>query len=210
LPRTSEQSQHGDQPAWKAWATTNSVSINADFGRMTLETAADPEPNVAGSKQTGDGSWVGTENDNKGKEILCPSCSMTFSRGSDLERHHKTVHLNDGTRPYKCLVIDCPADVKSWTTANKLRLHEKTWHNGDSNAEKSRTNQVPQATSQPEADMPVAFYTSSDYSHSALNTYSPPTEYYAISTPTWSHNRTVTTKDSERTKDKLDPSESCH
>jgi Zinc finger, C2H2 type len=68
----------------------------------------------------------------KGKDIACPTCSMTFSRSSDLERHHKTVHLNDGARPHQCLVDGCSANVRSWTTAAGLRLHEKTWHGADS------------------------------------------------------------------------------
>jgi hypothetical protein len=57
-----------------------------------------------------------------------PSCSMTFSTRSDLDRHIKTVHLNDGARPYRCLVKGCSANVRSWTTVRGLRAHEKDWH----------------------------------------------------------------------------------
>jgi len=53
---------------------------------------------------------------------------MTFPRSADLERHHKTVHLNNGVRPYECLDLGCPANVRSWTTMRGLRLHEKNWH----------------------------------------------------------------------------------
>ncbi|PMD23432.1 hypothetical protein NA56DRAFT_71340 [Hyaloscypha hepaticicola] len=64
----------------------------------------------------------------KGTETQCPECSMTFPRSTELERHHKTVHLNNGVRPYQCLVPGCPANVRSWTTMRGLRLHDKNWH----------------------------------------------------------------------------------
>jgi hypothetical protein len=57
-----------------------------------------------------------------------PFCLMTFPRIADRDRHYKTIHSNSGDRPYKCFVNRCPADVKSWTTAAKLRLHNKNWH----------------------------------------------------------------------------------
>jgi len=84
----------------------------------------------------------------KGKEIPCPMCNKTFFRSSDLERHHKTVHLNDGERRYQCVVDGCTAHVRSWTTAGGLRWHQKTWHGGDSDTDKAQPQQPLQANSQ--------------------------------------------------------------
>jgi hypothetical protein len=64
----------------------------------------------------------------KGAEFVCQKCSKRFSRSADLDRHHKTEHLNDGVRPYECLVPGCPGNVKSWINIRGYRQHEKHWH----------------------------------------------------------------------------------
>jgi uncharacterized C2H2 Zn-finger protein len=128
-------------------------------------------------------------------EMPCPTCSMIFHRTSDLERHQKTVHLNDGARPYQCLVGGCTANVRSWTTADKLRLHEKTWHAGDSDTARSHTQQLLTAPPQPEPDLPRAtFY------GSASSGYVPPP----------SHSRIIIAEDRKSKYDELDASKSCN
>jgi uncharacterized C2H2 Zn-finger protein len=133
------------------------------------------------------------------EEISCPTCSMIFHRASDLERHHKTVHLNDGARPYQCPVDGCTANVRSWTTADKLRLHEKTWHGGDSDTDRSQTQQLFTATSQPVPDLPQAtFYGSA--SPEQPSAYIPPL----------SHSRShINTEDPKSKYHELDSSKSC-
>ncbi|KAN0104755.1 hypothetical protein V8E51_010500 [Hyaloscypha variabilis] len=256
-PRTSEQSQQHEEPGWdqsgnyrvespspilttplddmreELRTARDSVSIEIEFDRMALETEADPEPIVASSNQAVDGSRFGTENDNKGKEILCPTCSMTFSRGSDLERHHKTVHLKEGTRPYQCPFDDCSANVRSWTTAAKLRLHVKNWHSYDSETEKVSTL----GYSSPNAPTETRFeflsttaptekgfegQSHSGYASTLPNPelnyggYLPPVypdyESYRYRPPPQPqfHKRSIFAKDSSTSKDKLDPRFKVH
>ena len=142
------------------------------------------------------------------EEISCPICSMIFYRASDLERHHKTVHLNDGARPYQCLVDGCTANVRSWTTADKLRLHEKTWHAGDLDTQRSHTQGTFHTSSQPVFEVPKV--SSSGYGFSYLaqsTTYDP----QSVSSPQSSlQTRKVLTKNPQRMRDELDSSKSCN
>jgi hypothetical protein len=149
------------------------------------------------------------------EEILCPTCSMTFHLASDLERHHKTVHLKegadgadgvDGARPYQCLVDGCTANVRSWTTADKLRLHGKIWHGGDSGTERSHT-QEPFTSSQPVFDVPQVSLSGYDSSY-----LEQPTTYDPQSVPSPQSSlqtRKVYTKNPQGKNDELDPSKSC-
>jgi len=57
-----------------------------------------------------------------------PSCFERFRTDSDRDRHYRTVHANNGDRPYKCLVSGCQANVTSWTRPEKLRAHNNHWH----------------------------------------------------------------------------------
>ena len=57
-----------------------------------------------------------------------PDCSRTFTSISQRDRHYRTIHANNGERPYECRVAGCPASVTSWTTAAKLKQHNKQWH----------------------------------------------------------------------------------
>lgn len=66
--------------------------------------------------------------ESKGAEFDCSKCSKRFSRRADLDRHHKTEHLNYGVRPYECLRPGCPGNVKSWINIRGYRQHEKHWH----------------------------------------------------------------------------------
>ncbi|KAE9363767.1 hypothetical protein N431DRAFT_118062 [Stipitochalara longipes BDJ] len=163
LPRISKQSEQDEEPrgyqsyygAESSSSTKNPddmqkgqsqtapdpVSVETErLSRMTHDSKAGAEPELLDDyKGYGGSSYAqtGDEKDGKRKEVLCPTCSMTFPQSSDLERHQKTVHL--GARPYQCLIDGCTANVRSWNTAAKLRLHEKTWHNGDSDTDKSHT-----------------------------------------------------------------------
>jgi hypothetical protein len=62
--------------------------------------------------------------------VLCtwPSCSESFIRISDRDRHYQTIHANNGDRPYKCSIEGCSANVRSWARIEKLRAHNKIWH----------------------------------------------------------------------------------
>jgi uncharacterized Zn-finger protein len=62
------------------------------------------------------------------ERIPCPSCSQNFSRQADFERHYRTIHSNQGERPWKCTVVACSADVLSWASQNGLKKHRKEWH----------------------------------------------------------------------------------
>lgn len=63
-------------------------------------------------------------------KVYCnwPSCSQTFGSINDRDRHFRTVHSNNGERPYKCLREGCPAGVTSWTNPEKPRAHNNRWH----------------------------------------------------------------------------------
>jgi hypothetical protein len=130
---------------------------------------------------------------------------MVFHRASDLERHHKTLHLNGGERPYQCLVDGCTANVRSWTTADKLRLHEKTWHAGDSDTERSHTQKPFHTSSQPVFDVPQV--SSSGYGSSY------PEQPTSQSTPYPQSSLGPVRffkKNPLLIQDKLDPSKSCN
>jgi hypothetical protein len=64
------------------------------------------------------------------RNVLCtwPLCEQSFNTVYERDRHFRTIHSNNEERPYKCVVNGCPAGVTSWTTAVKLRVHNKTWH----------------------------------------------------------------------------------
>lgn len=68
--------------------------------------------------------WSGGEN------VACsePSCGQRFGNTNDRDRHYRTVHSNNGERPYTCDRDGCPAGVKSWTNPEKLRVHNNKWH----------------------------------------------------------------------------------
>jgi hypothetical protein len=65
-----------------------------------------------------------------GSDIPCTwsSCLESFRSVHDRDRHYRTVHSNNGDRPYKCLIDGCQANVTSWTRAEKLSAHNKQWH----------------------------------------------------------------------------------
>jgi hypothetical protein len=133
-------------------------------------------------------------------KVTCSLCSRAFPRSADLDRHYKTVHLNEGARRYQCTVEDCPADVRSWTTAAKLRLHEKTWHGGDSDADKSHTQQPVQVSSEPDIE-----------AYDAERGQSPPAQSYVPpAVPYKETRRYIRTKDSKIDFEALDRSKSCN
>ena len=57
-----------------------------------------------------------------------PTCSLTFTRLSERDRHYITDHANNRERPYKCEIRGCQANVITWARAEKLRRHNKEWH----------------------------------------------------------------------------------
>lgn len=63
-----------------------------------------------------------------GNNVACTACLQRFGNSNARDRHYRTVHSNKGERPYTCDREGCPADVRSWTTAGKLRAHNKNWH----------------------------------------------------------------------------------
>jgi hypothetical protein len=157
--------------------------------------------------------------------LTCSSCPRTFSRRADLERHIKTVHENDGVRRFECQVKGCPAKVRSWNTAAKLRLHEKNWHGGDSNPYSSYTQQPLQASSQEDPNERQETGYSSDYpqqpqsygsdylqqSQSYTAGYSQQSQSYSSYTapplvPSPARGN-ISTRDTNRQHDKLDKSE---
>jgi hypothetical protein len=88
--------------------SSNSADVSASFGNLRI------------SEQSSSDRF----------QIICtwPSCSETFIRISDRDRHYQTIHANNGDRPYKCLVEGCSAGVKSWANAEKAKSHNKNWH----------------------------------------------------------------------------------
>ncbi|PMD47651.1 hypothetical protein L207DRAFT_576419 [Hyaloscypha variabilis F] len=208
---------HEDMREGKPWAAKDCVSIEIEqFDRMTLGIEADPESSTAGTNWTDESATyarVDTETDGKGKEILCPICSMGFSRGSDLERHHKTVHLKEGARPYHCPFDNCSANVKSWTTAAKLRLHIKTWHSDDPDTDKPATQQITLPTSPTEVHQYYDDHFDPDDQYGNYHQYPeyPPTKHQPFEfQPADSQLVHYLVKDSSTSKDKLDPRFKVH
>ncbi|KAH7385003.1 hypothetical protein BKA64DRAFT_154737 [Cadophora sp. MPI-SDFR-AT-0126] len=64
------------------------------------------------------------------EDFGCISCAQRFRRRADLDRHERTIHVNNAARPYKCEVRDCPAGVTSWTKLERLQAHNEEWHGG--------------------------------------------------------------------------------
>ncbi|KAH9221413.1 hypothetical protein DL95DRAFT_519408 [Leptodontidium sp. 2 PMI_412] len=62
----------------------------------------------------------------------CSTCSLQFRRTADLNRHQRTIHANNGARPYKCEVPDCQAGVTSWAWEDGLQAHKEQWHSSSS------------------------------------------------------------------------------
>jgi hypothetical protein len=143
----SDNQQQGAHPILESYRGDDGVSdVAQDLAAVRISSGVSPPGRVDEDEyQYPESRHTPTQNNSTGaqyqehvtsstphlgdsKEAICPSCSMKFSGESDLNRHHKTVHLNDGERRYQCLVEGCPADVRSWTTRSKLRLHEKNWH----------------------------------------------------------------------------------
>jgi hypothetical protein len=92
-------------------ANVSPVNATASFGSLQI------------SGEASSGSF-------RSSKVNCtwPTCSETFIRISDRDRHYQTTHANHGNRPYKCLFEGCPAITKSWARADKLRAHNKEWH----------------------------------------------------------------------------------
>jgi len=84
------------------------------------------------SRATSSAKMASSSNDSSffASRFACswPSCSLTFPRLSERDRHYITDHANNRDRPYKCDIEECQANVTTWARADKLRRHNKQWH----------------------------------------------------------------------------------
>jgi len=196
LPRSDEQRQ-----PYEATGTQSGYysvdSLSTGLAQTKIDSGVDDARYQHGYQSHGRSSYqqAGNENDSKDKTgFICPTCSMIFTKATDLDRHHITVHVNEGARPFQCLIEGCSAGVRSWTTPAGLRSHEKTWHGLGSDEGKSETVQPLQPSSQSEPNevqqplyssaYPETTYTEqsaqhSSYFPSAPTRYSPQPRYIA-------------------------------
>jgi hypothetical protein len=101
--------------------TQPSPSLSDDFGSLEI---SDDQYTTSPNADTTSPVVLDQRN------VFCtwPLCSQSFNTVNERDRHFRTIHSNNGDRPYRCVVDGCPAGVTSWTTAVKLRVHNKTWH----------------------------------------------------------------------------------
>jgi hypothetical protein len=133
------------------------------------------------------------------QEISCtwPSCTQTFAKVWERDRHYTTVHANSGVRHYRCEIAECVADVKGWTTARGLRQHNKTWHGPHHCKFDSCERDFPNGFATRESldthwDTEHGGKSDGQYGHSVidvsgttLNHDSPVNSWSALNSPTW-------------------------
>jgi hypothetical protein len=109
--------------------TENSAGVTESFDHLQISKEADSAQRwVPRDTQSITDSASQIPNDPFPIPCTWSSCSETFKRESDRDRHYQTIHANNGDRPYRCPIEQCPANVKSWARADKLRAHNRTWH----------------------------------------------------------------------------------
>jgi hypothetical protein len=107
----------------------DSADVTESFDNLRISEEADSDQRWA-PRDTQSITDSASQIPNNPFPIPCtwPSCSETFKRESDRDRHYQTIHANNGARPYQCPIDGCTANVRSWARADKLRAHNRTWH----------------------------------------------------------------------------------
>jgi hypothetical protein len=119
LPNSPGSEDHDTQPSYSfARAEYSPATTYQDTGTYVV---SDPYT-------TSTTKGYASQSDTNRVDCTWPLCLQTFGSFRDRDRHFRTVHSNNGERPYKCHREGCPASVTSWTNPEKLKAHNKRWH----------------------------------------------------------------------------------